>query len=100
VVRVKDGQAELMYIHDPARYNVRTLSAQEWRGLDDWLKENRANDLGPLNLAAVDGMQYEYLHLDREGGRRFMNNPGIWDQAAQRTIWCAINYGHWSSRHP
>jgi hypothetical protein len=80
LLRVSNGAAELMYIKDRARYQVRTLSAQEWSSLHDWLDQNQVDDLGPLNMAAFDGMQYEFLHLNRIGGRRiFMNNPGISD---------------------
>jgi len=78
MVRVKGEQAELMYIHDSARYSVRILNPQEWSGLKKWLDENQTDQIGPLNLAAFDGMQYEYVHLGRDGGRRvFMNNPGL-----------------------
>lgn len=80
LVRVSHGTAELMYINDRARYMVRTLTAQEWSSLRDWLDQNHVDDLGPLNMAAFDGMQYEFLHLSGSGGRRiFMNNPGISD---------------------
>jgi hypothetical protein len=79
-LRVSNGTAELMYINDRSRYLVRTLTAQEWSSLRDWLDQNQVDDLGPLNMAAVDGMQYEFLDLNRNGGRRiFMNNPGISD---------------------
>jgi len=80
LLRVSNGAAELMYINDRARYMVRTLTAQEWSTLRDWLDQNQVDDLGPLNMAAFDGMQYEFLHFSRNGGRRiFMNNPGISD---------------------
>lgn len=80
LLRVSNGAAELMYINDRARYMVRTLTAQEWSSLHDWLEQNHVDDLGPLNMAAFDGMQYEFLHVSRNGGRRiFMNNPGISD---------------------
>ena len=80
LLRVSNGAAELMYINDRARYMIRTLTAQEWSSLHDWLEQNHVDDLGPLNMAAFDGMQYEFLHVSRNGGRRiFMNNPGISD---------------------
>jgi hypothetical protein len=80
LLRVSNGIAELMYINDRARYLVRTLTAQEWSSLRDWLNRNQVDDLGPLNMAAFDGIQYEFLHVSRNGGRRiFMNNPGISD---------------------
>ena len=80
LLRVSNGAAELMFINDRARYLVRTLTAQEWSSLRDWLDRSQVDDLGPLNMAAFDGMQYEFLHLNRNGGRRiFMNNPGISD---------------------
>jgi hypothetical protein len=80
VLRVLKGAAELMYINDHARYLIRTLTAQEWSSLRAWLDQNQIDDLGPLNMAADDGIQYEFLHLNRNGGRRiFLNNPGISD---------------------
>ena len=80
LLRVSNGAAELMYINDRARYMIRTLTAEEWSSLHDWLEQNHVDDLGPLNMAAFDGMQYEFLHVSRNGGRRiFMNNPGISD---------------------
>ena len=44
----------------------------------EFLSENHVDDLPPLNTAVADGMQYEFVRLSREGGRRvFMNNPGF-----------------------
>jgi hypothetical protein len=64
-------------VEDTARYYTRQLTVDEWREFQRFIRENHIEDLGPLNLAASDGMQYEYLHVARDGGRRvFMNNPG------------------------
>jgi hypothetical protein len=45
--------------------------------LRSFVRTYRVEDLGPLDTAVFDGIQYEYVHLTRDGGRRvFMNNPG------------------------
>lgn len=78
ILRVHQGNAEIMYANDPARYFSRTLSAGGGSSFYQWLAANHADDLGPLNQSVADGMQYEYLHLTRDSGRRvFMNNPGL-----------------------
>jgi hypothetical protein len=77
IIRASAKDAKIMYIEDRARYYSRTLTGAEWQQFQNFLTDNHIEDLGPLNLAAWDGMQYEYVHLARDGGRRvFMNNPG------------------------
>jgi len=77
IVRAKGQGAEIMFVEDPSRYYSRKLTLHEWELLQSFVRDNHVDDLGPLNLAAWDGMQYEYIHLARDGGRRvFMNNPG------------------------
>ena len=42
------------------------------------LREMHPEDLEPFDTGAADGVQYEYVYLTRDGGRRvFMNNPPI-----------------------
>ena len=78
ILRVHQGNAEIMYANDPALYFSRTLTTEELNSLNQWIAANHADDLGPLNQSVADGMQYEYLHLTHDGGRRvFMNNPGL-----------------------
>jgi len=69
--------AEIRFVEDPSRYYSRKLTIDEWNQLQLFMHNNRVEELGPLNLAAWDGMQYEYVHVNQDGGRRvFMNNPG------------------------
>jgi hypothetical protein len=76
IVHVRQHEATLEYIKRSQQTKRRALSAAELELLVRFLQENQIDDLGPLNLAANDGMQYEYIHLTRAGGRRvFMNNP-------------------------
>jgi hypothetical protein len=78
VIRVTNQGAELQYVETGKPIKKKALTPENWTSLLGFLHDNHVDDLGPLNLAADDGMQYEYIHLDRAGGRRvFMNNPGI-----------------------
>jgi len=77
VIRVRQGKAELFTYKDRSRLWRRALGADELKSLRAFIAENRVDDLAPLNTLVFDGMQYEYAHLTRDGGRRvFMNNPG------------------------
>ena len=94
IVRVSGGSAEVTHSTDPARYYVRTLAPAELIGLREFVASSRIEDRGPLATAVSDGMQYEYVHITRSGGRRvFMNNPGlagtggsVYDQTCARFI--------------
>jgi hypothetical protein len=45
-----------------------------------FLRASDFDNLPPLETEVSDGLQFEYLHLTRDGGARvFMNNPGIGD---------------------
>ncbi|MHC4251835.1 MAG: hypothetical protein ACYS9X_22170, partial [Planctomycetota bacterium] len=55
----------------------RQLTKDELEGLQSFILERRVDDLAPYNIQAMDGVEYEYVHLTRAGGRRvYMNNPG------------------------
>lgn len=44
--------------------------------LRQFLAEARPEDMGPFESGSADGVQYEYVFLTMDGGRRvFMNNP-------------------------
>jgi len=52
------------------------LSPSALARLESFVAAHQVEDLGPLETGVDDGMQYEYLHLNRDGGRRIvMNNP-------------------------
>ncbi|HEY8460135.1 MAG TPA: hypothetical protein VIM99_07125, partial [Blastocatellia bacterium] len=77
VIRVRQGKAEIFAYRDDSRFWRRALGADELRSLKAFIAENRVDDLAPLTTRVFDGMQYEYAHVTRDGGRRvFMNNPG------------------------
>jgi hypothetical protein len=78
VIRIRPDKAELS-IHAGAKQpKVRTLAPDELKGLRSFVSDNRIDDLPPLNIIVFDGIQYEYLHLTKKGGRRvFMNNPDV-----------------------
>lgn len=72
IIRVRGDRATLEC--DGRR---RPLIRDELGGLLDFIAQNEVDDLGRLDTATADGVQYEYLHLSLRGGRRvFMNNPG------------------------
>ena len=73
VIRIRDGRGRLAC--DGSR---RELTVGELAGLADFVAAHRIDDLSRLDTGAHDGVQYEYVHLTRRGGRRiFMNNPGL-----------------------
>ncbi|MCP4590544.1 MAG: hypothetical protein GY842_07360 [bacterium] len=90
VVYVRGRNAELRFYRDETKHESRKLADKEWRDLRRFLSANLVEDLAPLNVQANDGIQYEYVHLTRHGGRRvFMNNPdtvggSVYDQLARR----------------
>ncbi|MCL2647376.1 MAG: hypothetical protein FWD61_10300, partial [Phycisphaerales bacterium] len=55
----------------------RQLTAEEVGQLKA-LVAKKIDELPPLEHVVFDGIQYEYVHLTKAGGRRvFMNNPGV-----------------------
>ena len=72
----EDDSGLLSYCADPARCGYRNVSTEEIGELRAFLTERRFEDLGPLDHRVHDGVQFEYVRLNRDGGRRvFMNNP-------------------------
>lgn len=66
------------------RLRTRELTHDEWQALRHFLTNHQADDLPALNLSVCDGIQYEYLKLTKDGGRRvFMNNPGSYRQSVE-----------------
>lgn len=75
-VRVRPDGAELTY-REPDGDGKRPLTEAELQRLRSFISDGSVDDLPPLAADIADGVQYEYLHLTRNGGRRlFMNNPG------------------------
>ena len=78
-VEVEGDKATLVNDQGGGRYRTRPLAAAELAELRAYVSQNRVDDLPPLTLPVDDGIQYEYVHLTAEGGRRvFMNNPGTY----------------------
>lgn len=58
------------------RARERLVSEKEFRLLHEWLEREQVDDLPLFDTGTFDGVQYEYLHVTRDGGRRvYMNNP-------------------------
>ena len=77
VIGSRGDTSTITFYDDPARRYRRTLRAEEVKGVTNFIKSEKVDDLGPLSQTVFDGMQYEYVHLTKNQGRRvFMNNPG------------------------
>lgn len=78
-VEVEGEKATLVNDQGGDRHRTRPLTAAELAELRAYVSQHRVDDLPPLTLPVDDGVQYEYVHLTAEGGRRvFMNNPGTY----------------------
>ena len=77
IIRVTGTKATLVVERGNGKRLLRELAGTELAQLRQLLATHAVDDLPPLNTIVFDGMQYEYVHLTRAGGRRvFMNNPG------------------------
>ena len=78
IIEVKrDGTATLHYDDRNGRTRDRAISPDELAQLRRWLSKKRVDELPPYDPNISDGLQYEYVHLDRKGTERRvpMNNP-------------------------
>ena len=58
------------------RFQERQLALKDMDSLKEWIEREQIDDLPPFDTGTADGVEYEYLHLTRTGGRRvYMNNP-------------------------
>ena len=73
----KAGTAMLHYDDGNGRTRERAVPAEELAQLQRWLSANKVDELPPYDAGVSDGIQYEYVHLDRKGTERRvpMNNP-------------------------
>jgi hypothetical protein len=73
----KDGAAVLHCDDGNGRTRERAVPAEEFAQLQHWLSANKVDEQQPYDEGAFDGVQYEYVHLDRRGTERRvpMNNP-------------------------
>lgn len=77
-IEIEGDKAVLFDDQGHERYGTRPLTAAELAGVRAYVTQQRVDELPPLTLSVFDGVQYEYLRLTAEGGRRvFMNNPGF-----------------------
>ncbi|MBE2284225.1 MAG: hypothetical protein IAE77_12280 [Prosthecobacter sp.] len=82
-IEIEGDKARLVNDQGGERYRTRTLMAAELAELRAYMSGHRVDELPPLTLDVHDGIQYEYVHLTAEGGRRvFMNNPGSYSMRA------------------
>jgi hypothetical protein len=78
IIRMRRGEANLSVHGAEKQPSVRSLGAAELERLRAVVADNRIDNLPPLNILAADGIQYESVHLTKNGGRRvFMNNPEL-----------------------
>lgn len=78
IVCIYEDRTEFMIDDGSGRQRYRVLGPEEIEELLAFVSERRVDELPPLNTSVHDGIQYEYMHLRPEGGRRvFMNNPGM-----------------------
>ena len=78
IINVRGNKAELRITRNYCDDAPQTLllSEKQWLRFKSFLSENAVDDLAPFDAGANDGVQYEYVHLTRDGGRRvYMNNP-------------------------
>jgi hypothetical protein len=78
VLRIRGGSATLTYATRAADKYERPFTPDELQKLREFVAASSIENLGPLDTRASDGMQFEYVHVSSDGGRRvFMNNPGL-----------------------
>ncbi len=75
-------KAQLVVESSPDGYEVRfgLISGQEMQEFDQVLSRSAVGDPGLQTMFSgiKDGMQYEYVRMSQDGGRRvFMNNPCV-----------------------
>jgi hypothetical protein len=76
VLFVENGKTILRAADGNGRTRECEIPEAEMKSLTDWLQHERIEDLPPFDAGASDGMQWEFVRLTRDGGRRiFMNNP-------------------------
>jgi hypothetical protein len=93
IIRIKGDQASLSVERYCGKSLSRPLTESQRKGLLEMISMLRFDDLPPLITPVYDGMQYEYVRLTRDGGRRvFMNNPGTAGTAGKYAIRAAHDY--------
>ena len=76
LVLVYADRTVLRWLDGGGRHRERTVPAGEIARLRGWLHSTHADDLVLYDGEGSNGIRYEYVHLDRNGGRRvFMIDP-------------------------
>lgn len=84
-LEIEDGKASLFHDQGHERLGTRLLTDAELAEFRAYVTQQRVEELPPLDTLVMDGVQYEYLHLTAEGGRRvFMNNPGSFAEQGEK----------------
>lgn len=87
-IEASNDKAALVNEQGGGRFRTRDLTAEEFAGLQQYIKQNEVDELPPLTLTVDDGIQYEYVSLSAAGGRRvFMNNPGSYRDHGEKEDW-------------
>lgn len=77
IITIKDGKGKLTLFQENGRFKYVDLSKDELNDFITFIRLNEVDDLAPYTPNIHDGIQYEYIHIKPEFGRRvFMNNPG------------------------
>ncbi|MGV3658823.1 MAG: hypothetical protein ACO1TE_01525 [Prosthecobacter sp.] len=83
-IEIQGDKAALINDQGHERFRTRELTVAELAEVRGYLSQNQVDELPPLTLSVDDGVQYEYIHLTAEGGRRvFMNNPGSYSMQSR-----------------
>ena len=76
IIYVGKKTIKLIYDQGWGKYSFRNFTIKELKIIKDFIEQNGFEDLSPLTTSTFDGIQYEYVHLDKNSGRRiYMNNP-------------------------
>ena len=67
---------KLIFYDKRQKRMVKVLKKDSIEKLISFIKKEKIIDLAPYNVMIFDGIQFEFIYLNRKGGRRvFMNNP-------------------------
>lgn len=62
--------------------NTKRIDQRAWNDFSAFMKEQRVDDLPPLQQGIMDAMEYQFIHLYRRGGKGFyMVAPGLSESA-------------------
>lgn len=76
IIFIEKNNIKLTHYQKFGRYYYRNFSREEFKILQDYISVNNIENLPPLKNSIHDGIQYEYVHLKINSGKRvYINNP-------------------------